>query len=468
MVASARATDANRSTLLLVIPGASGRLPVLKQLLDSFNVVALVPGDNLARCAWARDLVGDADWVECGDADDHESGWSAVQAWLEAQPNSQSRCLDGVLCYDEFGVELASLLAGRLGLPATPLEQLRSIRDKFSFRERCRAGGLPAARCKLLGSSQEVDAFLKGEAAEWRFPCVLKPVKGAGSWYVSKVDSPEDLRVIFQKVELQLRSGALPADARDLGFLLEEYFAGHEVDIDGWARHGKVEFQMVSDNRPAMEPYFLEMGGVYPSQLPREAVEKLEQLTHGIMEVFPGYHGAFHFEARVNIDTLEIMPIELNARFGGAECPVGVQAVSGFNLPDAAARLALDLPIIPKAPRYACVASRNVHRDEAGVITELSKDGVDIEGCEMLICELFGKVGKVHKPNVGSISCLGWLVAGGSSVEEAEDNLRRAEDNLRIAISFGQERTCASLLPQSGREVSAVACPSQALRLMGA
>merc|ERR1719215_2179122 len=224
-----------------------------------------------------------------------------------------------------------------------------------------------------------------------------------------------------------------------MGFLLEEYFGGQEVDVDGWARKGKVEFQMVSDNRPAIEPHFLEMGGVYPSQLPKELVTKLEDLTRGVVEAFPGFHGAFHFEAKVDIKTCEVMPIELNTRCGGAECPACVRAVTGYYLPEVAARLALDLPVEPKVSQYPVVASINLHRFEQGVITECSKAGLNSKECEVLACELWGVPGKQHQPNVGSISCLGWMAAGGSTAEEAERNLRKAESQLRITITAQEE-----------------------------
>lgn len=418
-------------TLLLVLPGAVGRRPMLNRLQASFRLCALVTSENLTRCSWARDFLGADLWIECGRTDDIDSAWAAVQAWLGA---GAGRHLEGVLCYDEFGIELSANLAERLKVPGTPVSQIRAACNKLSFRERCQACGVPTVRHALLRSEVELDALLSKEVDSWSFPCVLKPVKGAGSYHISRVDSPEELRTIFPDLMQQLKVGSLPDKSKHAGLLLEEYFAGHEVDVDGWARHGAVEFCLVSDNRPAKEPHFLELGGIYPSQLPKAHVEALERLTSSVVAAFPGYHGAFHFEAKVSDDGA-VMPIELNARLGGAECPSSTEAVTGLYLPDVAARLALDLPVSPLGrPRHNIMASTNLHHFETGVIAECSKEAVDVEGLNVVSCEVFGSVGHRHVPNGGSLSCLGWIATGGSTVAEAESNLQRAISQVRIVI----------------------------------
>merc|ERR1712118_339314 len=144
---------------------------------------------------------------------------------------------------------------------------------------------------------------------------------GAGSWHVMKVHSAEELLECWQQLSREMHDGAFPADIKRNGFMLDEYFNGCEVDVDGWACDGRVQFKLVSDNRPALEPYFLEMGGHYPSQLPTEAVLALERLTEDVVAAFEHLHTCFHFEAKIDLDTLKVMPIEMNARVGGFECP---------------------------------------------------------------------------------------------------------------------------------------------------
>merc|ERR1712166_1237887 len=138
----------------------------------------------------------------------------------------------------------------------------------------------------------------------------------------------------------ELESGSFPTDVKCQGFVLEEYIPGVEVDVDGWASNGKVQFMLVSDNRAAVEPNFLEIGGIYPSQLPSECLAGIEQMTTAVFGAFPGVTGCFHLEAKLQVDKpFEVFPIELNMRTGGAECPSSVAAVSGYYLPVVAAQL---------------------------------------------------------------------------------------------------------------------------------
>jgi len=294
---------------------------------------------------------------------------------------------------------------------------------------------VPTARHAKIHAEEDVRALLSPQGPGIRFPCVLKPAKGAGSWNVMKIESAEDLLKTSARLFEELASSSFPQETRDAGFTLEEFFQGSEVDVDGWARNGKIEFMQVADNRPALEPHFSETGGIYPSQLPPAAVSALEELTRQVVAAFPGVHCCFHFEARVNPETNEVMPIEFNARTGGAECPASVEAVTGYYLPEVAAQIALGLPVVPRTPKYQVVASTNIHVLEHGILTECSAEEVDKEACHLVSCSLFGRVGQPHVPGNGSQSCLGWMAAGGQNVEEAERRLQEALDQTRISVS---------------------------------
>ena len=131
------------------------------------------------------------------------------------------------------------------------------------------------------------------------------------------------------------------------------------------------------------------------------------------------------------------MPIEINLRAGGAECPASVAAVSGYYLPDVAAHLALGLepPIMEAGERHKCVASTNIHIDLEGVLLECSDEHLDAQATKLVTCVLFKEsVGKKHVPNNGSQSCLGWIACGGNTLEEAEGNLQKALSQVSIRI----------------------------------
>jgi len=427
-----RMSQEGKQTLLVVLPGASGRKPVLQRLQAFAHICVLVPSSD-KRSDWARELVGEDLWIEWeGTAAAFDVAHAAIQAWLAA---ASGRCINGIMTYDEFGVELCARLGEHLGVPCTPLETIQAFRDKARFRERCSAAGLPAVRHARLRAQDDVQSICASGNDSFRFPCVLKPVKGAGSWHISRVDSAEELQAVSARLRQELQGNSFPQEIREAGFVLEEYFAGHEVDVDGWARDGKIEYMVISDNRPAVEPHFLEMGGVYPSQLPPPALQALEELTKQVVAAFPGIHTCFHFEAKINVETLEAMPIEFNARCGGAECPASIEAITGYYLPEVAARLALGLAVPRASPKHAVVASTNLHIFEQGVVSECSDEAVDAEACRLVCSVLLAAPGKLHVPNNGSMSCLGWVAAGGRDAKEAELHLQKAVGQLRLRVT---------------------------------
>eukprot|EP00435_Cladocopium_sp_Y103_P015737 s3563_g3.t2 len=335
--------------LLIILPGRSGREAVLRRIIDEVGPVAvLVPERLLAASAWAKQLV--SAWIDFK-GPGLEDAWKAVSQWMA----SSGRRISGCTTWDEWGIDICAYLCApeRLHLPYTPLSTVRQVRNKFHFREACRQAALPSCRCANVHRKDELLVALE---KEWRYPLILKPARGAGSYYCRRVESKDELLEIFDALDERFRTekktpeehrsrygGSLFAKlrARDdvsAGWILEEWFSGLEVD------DGEVEWMLVSDNKPVLSHACCETGGVYPSQLPEDLVELLRELTRKVVLACPGLHSAFHFEALINPDSQEVMPVELNLRLGGAECPCGVEAVTGIFLPLAAARLALGQP----------------------------------------------------------------------------------------------------------------------------
>lgn len=443
--------------------------------------------------------------------------------------------IDGVMCYDEFGLELTAYLSDALNLPGTPLKTVQKFRSKHQFREHCQELELETIKYQQIKSPADIDRLKQGLAAatrEFQFPAVLKPVKGAGSWHVRKIESLEELCTIYSKISKDLATGSFPNEIKEEGFILEEYFEGWEVDIDGYAVNGELVGCVISDNQPAVEPFFLEVGGTYPSNhLASAELDALYELTKSVLTKFEGVHGCFHFEAKVNskrlIEGLDkhldkkgmpcncsedsetpcvccfssptksaeivVMPIELNLRIGGAECPYSIEAVTGINLPTVAAKIALGqdildvLPVmassyrkgiylsetyqkklrshIPRKVHCKCcnkpsvgfhgsdtallpstsmtglvmhrfVSSRNFYAPRTGLLTELSFNTQEAsKKCKVVQCILFScSVGKTVEVNNGSKGCLGWIATGGNTEEEAKKNLRRAMKHLAIKV----------------------------------
>ena len=86
---------------------------------------------------------------------------------------------------------LVARLAERLGLPGNPPGAVDAARDKHATREVLAAAGLPTPRNFLITSPRQLAAA----ADAVRFPAVIKPICGAASIGVVRVDDFEHLQV---------------------------------------------------------------------------------------------------------------------------------------------------------------------------------------------------------------------------------------------------------------------------------
>ncbi|CAL1161518.1 unnamed protein product [Cladocopium goreaui] len=360
----------------------------------------------------------------------------------------------GCTTWDEWGIDAWQTIL-------KILESGRWVRNKFHFREACRQArkfSKPAlascgfAQLPLRQRPPEgeefanlVEGFLKDELLvalekEWRYPLILKPARGAGSYYCRKVESKDELLEIFDALDERFRSEKkTPQDDVSAGWILEEWFSGLEVDVDGWAKDGDVEWMLVSDNKAVLSHACCETGGVYPSQLPKDLVELLRELTRKVVLACPGLHSAFHFEALINPESKEVMPIELNLRLGGAECPCGVEAVTGIFLPLAAACLALGQPFpwpVHCAPKVKVAASTNEYASHAGIVEACEGSEELYADPDFLGAAFFGTQGATYEPMRGSMSCLCWICAGGGDASEAAENLQRCISLCKLKVQL--------------------------------
>ena len=50
---------------------------------------------------------------------------------------------------------------------------------------------------------------------------------------------------------------------QDMDLLCEEYFVGHELDLDILIQDNQIKFMLITDNLEASEPFFFEQGFLF-------------------------------------------------------------------------------------------------------------------------------------------------------------------------------------------------------------
>lgn len=136
-----------------------------------------------------------------------------------------------VISGGEVGVELADLLAQRLGLPGNGTTLSTARRDKHRMVETVRAAGLRAARQLWATDADELAAWHR----ELGGRVVLKPPRSAGSQGVSFCDSPEESVAAF----LSLASSDDVFSQPNNGAVAQEYLPGTEYMVNTVSRDGR-------------------------------------------------------------------------------------------------------------------------------------------------------------------------------------------------------------------------------------
>lgn len=374
-----------------------------------------------------------------------------IEHWITADLSSAETCLEqvnaflvrhseirieGVITFWDECTVLTSRISEELHLAGIPFPSAEKIKNKYLFRDLCQEYGIPAPRHKLLRRKEDIAAV----ESELRFPLVVKPVYGASSAFVVKVENRQELEEAFASIEKNIHMHELAPEWRTWDIFLEEYIDGDEVDIDILLQQGEMRYAAITDNNKTNEPFFVETGEGAPSQLSAERQKALIDMAHKTLKSFGVTNGCFHFEAKSTPQGVAV-PIEINMRMGGGDVYVFSQLVWGVDLIENAAKIALNMPIrVKKPPKpLAYLAAQQFLSDRSGVVTELMVD--ERLKKKAYVVELYfqKKVGDTFlAPPEGYDSCVGWLTVRGSSMQEAKKHLAEGMGYVTFTIEKDQ------------------------------
>ena len=283
--------------------------------------------------------------------------------------------LDAVVTSDEqFGPFLASLVAGRLGLPHTSLAAVLAIQHKFYAREAFqRIAPESNVRYGLVRRGFELP-----EEVPLAFPFYIKPAKAAFSVLARRVDSFAELhrhtrfgwfeRAIIEKLvrpfaDVMRAHSDFTEDP--FSMVAEELAGGRQVCANGYVRHGRATMLGTVDAimYPGTDQF---QRFQYPSSLPQETLARIDALAAKLVEGMGFAHGMFNVEMRVDPATGRLAIIEINPRAAGQFYDL-FERVDGYSLFDAL--LALECgeePVVRKREGRQRHAASFVLRDLSG------------------------------------------------------------------------------------------------------
>ena len=363
------------------------------------------------------------------DTANHPEALAALEKFLAEHPEVK---LDGVLTFWEDDVLLTSKISDRYKLIGTPYKIANRIRNKYLFRKFCASNSLPTVKFGSLKSPKDLEEIIK----TFKFPLVVKPVYGAASAFVMKVDNEEEFRESYEYIKKEISTKVESALSDGLEIFVEEYIDGDEVDLDMLVQNGKLKFCAISDNGKTKEPFFIETVRMTPSNLPLKNQNELIAMADEALEKLGILNAVVHFEAKST--TNGPVPIEINLRLGGDEVYPSIKVAWKIDLIENALKIACGvyLPKIEadKGP-YKYLCAETFSSDHSGILVNLDIDD-NLEKLPYVEEFEFDKrIGDSVLAPPDGYEYLGWILVSGINALDAQDNLSEAKKGVNYDVA---------------------------------
>jgi biotin carboxylase len=344
---------------------------------------------------------------------------------------AQETPLAAVVGVDDDTAVLAAVLARRLGLPHNPIPAVEAARDKLRQRERLDRAGLPVPRFTACRLDEDPAAV----GARVGFPCVLKPLRLAGSRGVMRADDAPALGASMRRLAALLASPALGACGVWAETALAEAFvAGREVALEGLVEDGALRVLALFDKPDPLDgPFFEESIYVTPSRLPRELQATIGDCATRAVRALGLARGPVHAELRVDGQVPWV--IEVAARPIGGLCSRALRFGDHVPLEELILRQAVGLETAALEREAGSAGVMMIPIPGAGVLERV--EGVDeaarVSGIEQVV--ITAHPGERLVPFPEGSRYPGFLFARGERPETVEASLREAHRRLRFVLS---------------------------------
>ncbi|OFZ90294.1 MAG: hypothetical protein A2W21_03645 [Betaproteobacteria bacterium RBG_16_66_20] len=351
--------------------------------------------------------------------------------------------LDAVLAVDDSGIELAALLAERLGLPGNRAAAVRRVRDKLAFRRLLRERELLCPAFHHLPSGDDPRRLVP----DLQFPVVVKARRLSGSRGVIRADDAEALaRAVNWVRAIQSRADR---DAEQLGLIIEDFIPGREFALEGSLDRGQLTTLALFDKPDPLDgPCFEETLYVTPSRLPEAVRARIHEEVARACRAAGLATGPVHAEVRVN--ERGIWLLEVAARSIGGLCGRVLTHSLGMSLEEMILRQAIAAPLAAAGVGGAAgvmmipIPRRGIFHGLEGLADAQSVGGVTG-------VSITAEPGQIVAPPPDGASYLGFIFVRAATPAEAENALRLDHRRLRFDIRPEYPAVVEALMPTPGR-----------------
>jgi biotin carboxylase len=222
-------------------------------------------------------------------------------------------------------MELVGRINDLLGLPGTSHEVAHRFHDKLAMRQWLRGTGFETVAAEPVGDPAALRAF--GE--RHGYPFVIKPVDGTGSRGVVRVDGPDRIDALWERVTgLRGRQDLVMATFYPVDrFIAEEYIDGPEYSAETFSFDGR---HIVVSFTDKLTDGLVEIGHAVPAALTPDDEAALEHHVVAYLTAMGLRDGVGHVELKMSSRRPRI--IEGHDRVAGDRIMDLVGAVCGIDL----------------------------------------------------------------------------------------------------------------------------------------
>ncbi|MFJ9003810.1 ATP-grasp domain-containing protein [Streptomyces canus] len=357
---------------------------------------------------------------------------AAARAW-----HAEER-FDGVITFSESSVITVAAVADALGLPGIGVPAAVCSRNKYLMRQAYARAGAPIPSFRLVES---LDDALQA-AADFGYPVILKPTLGAGSHFVFRVDTPEEMAQRHAQAAEGIRdlfwvnSEAEGVDLGPNGLLVESFLEGREYLMEAVVWDADVYLGSVVDRITAEGGTFDDDVHHAPTSLGPQDIEKVRQAVRAGAHAQGLRRSVLHAEVRYHDGEPHLL--EIAARVGGG----GLDLIARKTADHDPIKAVVDIGrgVRPDVRHFRptgvhitamCLIS------EAGVVDRVEVPPEVAESDKVFLLKITARPGDVIRRPPDGNTILGFLGTTGATQEEA---FRTMNDFAsRIRVTFRQQ-----------------------------
>ncbi|HEX4704954.1 MAG TPA: ATP-grasp domain-containing protein [Pseudonocardiaceae bacterium] len=365
---------------------------------------------------------------------------AAARAWHAEEH------FDGVLTFAESAVLTVAAVAAALGLPGIGIEAARNSRNKLLMREAHERAGVPRPNFRLV---PDLAAALAA-GRDFGYPVVLKPTLGAGSYFVFRVNGPEEMAVRYAEASAgigQMNWYLMEAAGLDIGpagLLVESFLDGREYLFEALAWDDEVYLGSAVDRVTAEGDTFDDDVHVAPTTLSDAELAKVHHVVRAGAHAQGLRRSVMHAEIRFHHGEPHLL--EIAARPGGGALDKVARVTADY----CPIRAVMDVArgVKPRVRHYTptgvymmgtCLIS------EAGEIEYVHLPADVAEAETTLVAAINVRPGDVIRRPPDGNNILGFLVVTGTSYDDVRRTL--ADGAARIEVKMVGRPATGTLTP---------------------